>query len=277
MRSLSPPTHDNIKTIKDICSNTPGWHAHEATWLQAASSYQAAKGDPWLVNPSAFQSDISSELKDLYSSRRKGGYIKRIRESSPDGNCPLCGSLGAGTVDHYLPKDEFPEFSIFSLNLVPACTFCNSAEKGKIFRGDSAPARIIHPYFDTLANNPILTVAFEQPFEAAIIRAKPVPTLSGSDLAIVKFHIETLLGAAFQDFVRNLWTKLPLTTLASLSKSTKGVTTLDTLSHVNAQLQYNQITYGANSWPAAFYRGIPTDHEAIEYITQKASSRLLEK
>ena len=63
------------------------------------------------------------------------------------GKCPLCGGVGhVRTLDHYLPKSNFPIFTIMPTNLVPCCRDCNS-EKLNAFalvKGNQT----LHPYFD---------------------------------------------------------------------------------------------------------------------------------
>jgi hypothetical protein len=75
---------------------------------------------------------------------------RRVYEAikvTANGKCPLCGGVGhVRTLDHYLPKANFPLYSVLPTNLVPCCRDCNS-EKLNAFatvRG----GQTIHPYFD---------------------------------------------------------------------------------------------------------------------------------
>jgi hypothetical protein len=63
------------------------------------------------------------------------------------GFCPFCGGLGhAETLDHYLPKANFPSFSVHPSNLVPCCRRCNSAKKALF--GMQEHEQTLHPYLD---------------------------------------------------------------------------------------------------------------------------------
>ena len=65
--------------------------------------------------------------------------------SLAEGRCPICGaSFGYSQVslDHVLPKSEYPSLAILPLNLVPICLYCNMRKNSKI--GE----RIFHPYFE---------------------------------------------------------------------------------------------------------------------------------
>ncbi|MDN8228391.1 MULTISPECIES: hypothetical protein [Acinetobacter calcoaceticus/baumannii complex] len=85
-------------------------------------------------------------FQDLYSSELVSlRYIKDYRKNTSYKVCSLCGSPAAGTLDHFLPKDIYPEFSIFSKNLIPACK-CNFSKNKNI-------NMIYHPqFFDFLEN-----------------------------------------------------------------------------------------------------------------------------
>src|ERR1017187_5477512 len=41
-------------------------------------------------------------------------FLKTMREKGSPDVCPMCGSLGTGTLDHIFPKADFPEFAFFS-------------------------------------------------------------------------------------------------------------------------------------------------------------------
>jgi hypothetical protein len=69
--------------------------------------------------------------------------------------CPYCGGIGEmgeegelGTADHFLAKARFPAYSVFALNLVPACQVCNRG-MGSNFPTDPN-LQPLHPYLDEL-------------------------------------------------------------------------------------------------------------------------------
>jgi 5-methylcytosine-specific restriction endonuclease McrA len=47
--------------------------------------------------------------------------------------CCYCMMDSGSTTDHYLPKQVFPEYSVYSQNLIPACSSCNQ-RRGKLVR-----------------------------------------------------------------------------------------------------------------------------------------------
>lgn len=70
----------------------------------------------------------------------------RIMSLPTNGRCPMCGIGTVNTLDHYLPKESFPIFSVTPLNLVPACKWCQG-EKHEYF-ATSEGEQLLHPYFD---------------------------------------------------------------------------------------------------------------------------------
>lgn len=62
--------------------------------------------------------------------------------------CAYCGINFPATVEHYLPKSEFPEYSVCSYNLLPACAECNGIKGTKWC--DPNGRKLIHFYYDPI-------------------------------------------------------------------------------------------------------------------------------
>jgi hypothetical protein len=109
---------------------------------------------------------------------------------------PMCGSSVTGALDHFLPKETFPEFSVMAANLVPACTNCNSSVKGRTYKGESPEEWLIHPYFDMLARSDLWEVRIIQPYPAARFEAVPSSHHPPSIQKRVAFPFEVRAGRA---------------------------------------------------------------------------------
>ncbi len=234
----------------------PGWRSRQTLWLAAAANYQAFRGDPWRIQPAGFIGADADALYGLYDTRGRSGPIARIRRPAiPFESCPMCGSLGGRSLDHALPRALFPEFSILHENLVPACTMCNSDEKGGIYRG-RRPERFIHPYYDRWASRALWLIQFSPNLDALQFEAVALPTLPRKRRPIVDFHVRTLLGKEWRDSVRRLWGALP----AKLHRRVGAAPTVpDVRNELNIQLQDAVGCYGVNSWDAGFLRGVLAD------------------
>lgn len=81
-----------------------------------------------------FDGEDKNNLLKLYSSQRKP-IIELKKELTTNefnqrvNTCPNCTIDKVASLDHYIPKDEFPEFSVNPLNLIPCCSTCNSKKK----------------------------------------------------------------------------------------------------------------------------------------------------
>jgi hypothetical protein len=72
--------------------------------------------------------------------------------------CPFCGISESSTLDHYLPKEHYPEFSVFPKNLVPSCPVCNTRKRDHIL-GEGTNVRVfLHPYYDVVPHSVFLDV-----------------------------------------------------------------------------------------------------------------------
>lgn len=61
--------------------------------------------------------------------------------------CAYCGIDSIDGMDHYVPKDKFPEYSVHPYNLVPACEHCNG-KKSDLFLQPNGDRYFFNPYFD---------------------------------------------------------------------------------------------------------------------------------
>jgi hypothetical protein len=90
-------------------------------------------------------------LVDLYGKYLVGGSEAReVYDAllvSSDGKCPFCGGIGqVHTLDHFLPKSNFPVYSVLPDNLVPCCRDCNSGKMNSF--ATTTGEQSLHPYLD---------------------------------------------------------------------------------------------------------------------------------
>lgn len=83
--------------------------------------------------------------------------------------CPFCGISETSTLDHYLPKEHYPEFSIFAKNLVPCCAACNPLKLDRILSHGTDVRLFLHPYFDIVPDVEFLTVSARIEADALVV------------------------------------------------------------------------------------------------------------
>lgn len=272
MLVLTRPALDDVKTLARLGKDIR-FAADSAVWTQAYADYDAAGGDPWIVAPAVFSQDIADLQRALYDTRRKTGPLERIRRRSDFNCCPMCGSGGRGHLDHFLPRVAYPEFSVFGLNLVPACPSCNSSNKGETFRGD-APERFLHPYFDTIASSAIWFVEITGDLRAAQFSADVMPGLAPDDARRVLFHLANVLGWEFSVWVGNFWADLPQW-VRDARDSAASISAADAREDLERLYRQTVGAVGRNSWPAALLRGVLKHPTACEHLADKALSRIV--
>ena len=235
-------------------------HAEIAVRYQA---YRDHRGNPWTLPEDASFVPLRPTLNHLYEVPPVAlGFINSLRKSV-DGACPVCGRDSLGTLDHYLPKADYSEYSFFSLNLVPACDRCNNA-RNNLARGANVGERPLHPYFDAFAERRVMTIRAEPDWRAP--RLTPIPfDVEGDELVIVQWHIENVVRPAGIDkYLANLWGSLigrPRTFLGATA-------THEAVSAKLAEQIDIEVAVGKslNAWRSCFYHGLMIDEAALEYL-----------
>lgn len=96
----------------------------------------------------------AKELEQVYTSRMVPknspgrDLYNKIKLSAPFGICPLCSHRQVETLDHYLPKAEYPRLAVVPTNLIPSCTDCNKSKL--VAYPTCAEEETLHPYFDNI-------------------------------------------------------------------------------------------------------------------------------
>lgn len=90
------------------------------------------------------------EMKDLYNDKlaHAGASGRAYYDVIKAGAriCPLCGHGIVWTVDHHLPKAQYPALAVTPMNLLPSCRDCNTNKK--ITHPRSPSEHTFHPYYD---------------------------------------------------------------------------------------------------------------------------------
>ena len=84
--------------------------------------------------------------------------------------CASCGLSETSELDHYLPKEHYPEFSILSSNLVPCCSNCNRRKSEKLLVEGTPNRRFLHLYYDTIPSQRFLQASLDLYADFIIVR-----------------------------------------------------------------------------------------------------------
>lgn len=161
MRNLSPPTVNSFSYFDNISKekNAPNGKLLKLAQKAVSNAYAQYIDGSKLDSVIPYKPLPKTRIKALlhaYHGRTASMKILRGLLLKPKikgfSECPYCGINEPKTLDHYLPKELFPEFSVHSLNLLPVCSVCNSNYKKRQFKNASGSRIFIHSYFDIIPN-----------------------------------------------------------------------------------------------------------------------------
>lgn len=129
--------------------------------MQSLSSYIFSRYDTYqrqadkletIVPDGQIGKDEEELLREAYkNSTDFKAARKSIMDSLPrgmKGKCPFCMISEPNTLDHYFSETKYPEFIIYSPNLVPCCSNCNTLKSDEILIAGHRTA--LHYYYDPI-------------------------------------------------------------------------------------------------------------------------------
>ncbi|WP_143314001.1 hypothetical protein [Colwellia sp. UCD-KL20] len=257
----------NINDIDKITSNSNNERLGKTSYphlqnqlpqiIAGYTDYDVKNGNPHTVNAVAIANDLKEGLKSNYKSPPKDlKFINEIRTSSPN-VCPMCGSLKTGTLDHLFPKEDYPWFSVYSKNLVPACD-CNSKRGQNLTDGHK---RILHPYYDQFLTQRLLSCKFTT--NANWPHAKVVidyvnPTHQEADS--IQYHTEkVVLPSGLIGWLEGEWDTATLSPFSKIQTlPLENIATLQEFKrYLEDAMSRHDRAYGTpNNWFSIFIHGI---------------------
>lgn len=200
------------------------------------------------------------ELKALYGdhlSSETGAardVYDRIRNSSPNKRCPLCGVGTVAQVDHHLPKSRYPDLAVLLANLVPTCHFCNDKKKAKYPK--VACEQTFHPYYDIhlTSSTWVRATLNPGPPPVMVFDTDPPTTWTQTDKDRVTRHF--VVCGLSTTFTSNANDELPvIRDRLKLQASRGGQSAVQ--SFLNEECLVHSVRL--NSWQYAVYRALAAD------------------
>lgn len=257
---------DNVLAQRKKGRNRAYFESISNGWLSQLKKYDSVGGDPTQIIKSIIETDDKDKLINLYSDSNEESYhiphIEKLRRPSPRlPLCPACGEEGTpNTLDHYLPKNIFPEFSIHLKNLVPMCDVCQGIKR-ESFVDSMGHRKYLHPYFDAI-DQPLMSIRIEPPFSSPRRFELQVNPLLSTALAVqVTRHLNGLgLSVRLEDYCRSKYIQLLRYVTYNRSHSAQDLNVL--LMGFLFMAEQTSI----NSWPATFYRSVIENADLMDYL-----------
>lgn len=177
-----------------------------------------------------------------------------------NGKCAICSIGAASTLDHYLPKAEYPTLCVFPANLVPECQSCNK-NKGDFIQRENGKM-LLHPYFDDLSNEIWIDARLVFSSEIGIeyynsYHSDPI-TVSRISLTMEKYKLFPLFAIqANSDISNNM----------SMWKNMLQSIGADQLKMYFSMCKDSREKEDLNSWSSALYRALERQcDEVIDWL-----------
>lgn len=189
----------------------------------------------------------------------RSGIQKKIgaRILSRSKKCCMCGHAPSGQLDHHLPKAEFPEFSVLTMNLIPVCADCNHKKDETFRRADGGPA-FLHAYRDSLPASESFLVVDVSIAEtvAADFRVVQTESITASAFVTLQCHFQSL-GLA--DLYGELATELMTEKLTPIYEyfDEGGVKVVE--KYLRRDARGAARTHGLNHWKRALLDALADD------------------
>lgn len=274
MNRILPPAIDDDALIDTVARNE-ALRAHPALTREVVAEikagyaqYRQSQGDCFLIDGVALPELIRDRLNDHFERPPADlRFIKTLREESESAACPMCGSLHSGSLDHLLPRSGFKEFSVFSMNLVPACK-CNS-KRGDIFKGADPNERILHPYFDDCLSDRLIRARFSQLGLLPKVEVALVVDQAHPKYAAIQFHASKIVrtSRATSYLLKQRWVpfiRQPSLVIRSLAANPHSLADLQ--NQLEQELEKLDACHeGRNNWNSMFVAGL-LDQPVLQWL-----------
>lgn len=157
MHNVTPPALDDERLFDDIVDakrdpTKARLRSVRSSVLQAYQAYRAAAPEVERVLGATLSREEREALIHAYevSTRPMRDLRAKLLDRADAARCPFCGISQSATLDHYLPKEDHPTFSVYSRNLVPCCGQCNTLKDRLVVDRLTKVRGFLHPYFDAI-------------------------------------------------------------------------------------------------------------------------------
>ncbi len=267
---LPAPAMCSLQLVDDVVSerqagiNAGFFSGIAEEWRDRVQAYIDAKGSPAVIQTWPDIAHKKNSFLNLYLSPTKGsvqGVMLAAMRAHGLSLCPACGEAGApNTLDHYLPKEQYPHFCVTPYNLFPMCDACQSHKGEKT--GDSVDPRFfLHPYFDVFIANQVIELLIKPPFNAPSFELAPVTVLDKTEYYLVSRHLNELgILSRYSHYFRNQHQRL-LRLVQGLREANLNVRQHLTIFSTNAAIPTK------NAWDHVFYSAVTSNTDMMKYLT----------
>ncbi|MED0998362.1 HNH endonuclease [Bacillus mobilis] len=279
MKNLVPPSLDSKAVYDDIQRNARS--QDKITRLERLKPHVFSRYDDYelnvlqleMISPSSIIDSEDKKAMESCYNRSSQGYLEgkvvqkilSIQTAQYKNKCPYCGIDKPRTIDHYLPKSNFPEFSIYPPNLIPCCGHCNTRKNDRWLDGQKR--MFLNLYYDELPKD-----------EQFIFSSLSFVEELSNPIPLITFELRNSgnINSDLFDIIKNHYRYLGLLKEFSLIVEAEISNIFDKIIHNtnlprethkdNLQMEYAMLVrkYGINHWKAAFIMALIQSDEFFE-------------
>ena len=276
--NVALPSDDSLKTINTVLAERQKflgfYRSITNDLLEQVESYIENNGDPTLVKPLNLRDYTDTDadalkrkktLINLYSPKPDKApflILEKMRNDHGLLFCPSCGEDGApGTLDHYLPKTEYPELSVCLVNLTPMCSKCQGKKSDDYLTEDNEKA-FLHPYFDQI-DECLFSINIEPPFNNPLRFSIILKnTVNGELKRLVESHIA---GIDFINRVEIFCENKHLHLLKLMAEEREDEEPLKAEQLIRRFLRQEQ-KKALNAWGSIYYQSVLKSPDVLDYL-----------
>lgn len=215
-----------------------------------------------------------NSLFNLYDSDSKDteNLKEEIKEISRT-KCPYCGISESSHLDHFLPRAKFPEFSIYSPNLIYVCSICNSTYKGDDVVNSLGERKFFNPYFDNFIEDiqfvkcRIIVNDIYPKFEFYI---EDLSKTNSYEYTIMKNHFEAMnLKINYMNQIVNQKFKKFKNRYVNLKERTYYEISLEQIKNYIEETLREYQEENINNWEKVFWQSLKESDDCLNLIVNK--------
>lgn len=235
-------------------------------------AYEEFQGDPSVITSLDLSKYTSNDeeanarrksLLNLYKLKDEEPYetLEKMRRGHGLRFCPSCGDhCTPGTLDHYLPKSEFPELAICLVNLTPMCNTCQE-EKSADYKTANGTKAFLHPYYDDITEC-LFHVEIDPPFNAPKFNVVVKDTIPPGLKQLVESHIK---GINFKFRFEKQCEEYHIDLLGQINEE-RSYNNAPTAKKVIEQNYRKERRKNINAWEAIYYQSVLNTPMLLAYL-----------
>lgn len=176
--------------------------------------------------------------------------------------CPYCLVRFPDTWDHYMPKSKYPEFSVFSANLLRVCDTCNRKKSNGLVE---IKKETIHTYFDILPEECLLKCEIKVLNKITPVANFYIPNPNNLDIinSLINhfnaFELNDLYKSESSSFISILLQEMANNYIDGISKEIF-------IEEMRKKYKLIPLLWGYNNWEAAVLKGMSECAELVNVI-----------